>query len=197
MIREQQCDICFSSLVSWLVDINTNFVIAQRGTYVWSIITSYITIYKYRWLRAVSAVGEPRPRSPPHHPRWMLMGRRGGYVMAGDVCVICSAPSGSSVINLANQTNPDINYSNLIAGPSNLNAVFKHIQYFILPKCCLLCPIREIPGYYLYMFSPSDLCPSAQNWIFVMRKSGRERRARDHGPAILLTQSSPALSRCL
>lgn len=71
----------------------------------------------------------------------MLMGRRGGYVMAGDVCVICSAPSGSSVINLANQTNPDINYLNLIVGPSNLNTVFKHTQYFILPKYYLLCSI--------------------------------------------------------
>lgn len=81
------------------------------------------------------------PYTTPASPRRLLMGRRGGYVMAGDVCVICSAPSGSSVINLANQTNPDINYSNLIADPSNLNAIFKHIQYFILPKYCLLCPI--------------------------------------------------------
>lgn len=40
---------------------------------------------------------------------------RTGYGIASDVCVICLAPSGSSVINLANQTNPDINYIDLIA----------------------------------------------------------------------------------
>lgn len=45
----------------------------------------------------------------------MLVPRRGRYVMADDVCVVCLAPSGSSVINLANQTNLDINYRDLIA----------------------------------------------------------------------------------
>lgn len=119
-----------------------------------------------------SVQSENRAPVHPRNPHPMLMGRRGGYVMAGDVCVICSAPSGSSVINLANQTNPDINYSNLI-GPSNLNAVFKHIQYFILAKCCLLCTIREIPA---ITFRRPIYTPGTE-LDFCYAKSWRELRA--------------------
>lgn len=44
-----------------------------------------------------------------------------GSVMASDVYVICLVPSGSSVINLTNQTNPDINYHDLERCSSNTN----------------------------------------------------------------------------
>lgn len=113
----------------------------------------------------------------------MLMGRRGGYVMAGDVCVICSAPSGSSVINLANQTNPDINYSNLIAKPVQLERHFQTHTIFYTSEVLFTLPQYTWNPcyYYLYMFSSSDLCEPTPNWIFVMRKSGRERRAWDQG----------------
>lgn len=54
-----------------------------------------------------------------------------GYVMAGDVYVICLAPAGSSVINLTNQTNPDINYHDLIVSPlTTIRFQTNNILYF-------------------------------------------------------------------
>lgn len=130
----------------------------------------------------------------PHRPRRMLMGRRGGYVMAGDVCVICSAPSGSSVINLANQTNPDINYSNLIVRPVQLEQHFQiHTIFYTSQVLFTLPDIREIPAI-TYICFCRPIYANQHRIGFLLCENRGENGARDHGPTVLLTQNTLFLS---